>query len=122
MLLTGVRTPLDQVRAGETVQVSCRVHNTGPLPGREVVRVYLRDRVASVVRPDQSLAAFSSIGLAPGQGRDVRLRLPADRFAVWDRGMRGMRGVRGVVDPGAVDVPVVLPEDRPSATRGGGLS
>jgi len=110
--------------------VSCRVQNAGPLPGREVVQVYVRDRVASVVRPDQALAAFSSIGLAPGEAREVRLLLPADRFAVWDRGMRR------VVEPGAFDVLVgrsardvllsaelvVLPDDRPPPPPGAGLS
>ncbi|WP_214407645.1 glycoside hydrolase family 3 N-terminal domain-containing protein [Pseudonocardia lacus] len=127
---SGLLVGPERVRAGETVQVTCRVQNAGPLPGREVVQVYVRDRVASVVRPEQSLAAFSSIGLAPGEGREVRLLLPADRFAVWDRGMRR------VVEPGTFDVLVgrsardvllsaelvVLPDDRPPPGRGAGLS
>ncbi|MCO1653598.1 glycoside hydrolase family 3 N-terminal domain-containing protein [Pseudonocardia humida] len=127
---SGLLVGPERVRAGETVQVSCRVQNAGALPGREVVQVYVRDRVASVVRPDQSLAAFSSIGLAPGEGRDVRLLLPADRFAIWDRGMRR------IVEPGVFDVLVgrsardvllaaelvVLPDDRPPPARGARLS
>jgi beta-glucosidase-like glycosyl hydrolase len=118
---TDLRVGPRRARPGETVQVSCRVQNTGALPGREVVQVYARDRVGSVVRPEQVLVGFSSVGLAAGEGREVRLLLPADRFALWDRGMRR------VVEPGVFDVLVgrsardvllatelvVLPDDDP---------
>lgn len=83
---------------GEAVLVSCRVQNTGGRAAREVVQVYVRDRVGSVVRPERALAGFASVHLEPQEAREVRVVLPADRFALWDRAMRH------VVEPGPFDV------------------
>ncbi len=77
--------------------VQCRVSNTSERAGKEVVQVYLRDEVASIVRPLR-LAAFTTVELEPGRTMTVTLRIPATRLALWDRTMRH------VVEPGAFTV------------------
>ncbi|WP_404813142.1 beta-xylosidase/alpha-l-arabinosidase [Cellulomonas avistercoris] len=74
------------------------VTNTGDVAGADVVQLYGRDVVASVVRPVAQLLGYARVELAPGQSRRVTFRVPTTRLALADR-----RLVR-VVEPGDVQV------------------
>ncbi|OYU82393.1 MAG: glycosyl hydrolase, partial [Burkholderiales bacterium PBB5] len=94
---------LDQPRlAGPRgqVTVSIDVTNTGAVAGDEVVQLYLRQRVASVVQPVKVLKDFRRVHLAPGERQTVR-------FAI-DRGMLSFVNARlqRVTEPGEIDVMV----------------
>jgi beta-glucosidase-like glycosyl hydrolase len=80
--------------------VSVRVRNTGPRQGDEVVQLYLHDVVAQVARPVKQLAGFARVGLAPGEGVDVRFRVHADRTAY------PSRELERIVEPGEIEVMV----------------
>jgi beta-glucosidase-like glycosyl hydrolase len=80
--------------------VSVRVRNTGPREGDEVVQLYLHDVVAQVARPVKQLAGFARVGLAPGEGVDVRFRVHADRTAYPNREFER------IVEPGDIEVMV----------------
>ena len=60
-----------KLAANETVRATITLKNTGPRAGREVVQLYLRDVVASVVRPMKELKGFQLVELAPGETREV---------------------------------------------------
>lgn len=92
--------PARPVAAGEHVALEVEVHNTGLREGDEVVQVYLRDRVASVTRPQRQLVAFERVTLAAGQRRRLRFVLPPLAFALWDRQMRR------IVEPGVFEIGV----------------
>ena len=77
-----------------------RVRNTGERAGDEVVQLYLRGVLARVVRPVRQLAGFARIRLEPGEARDVRFRVHADRTAFTDLDMAL------VVAPGELEVQV----------------
>ena len=51
--------------------VTVTVRNTGSVPGKEAVQLYLRDPVASVVRPVQQLIDYRKIFLHPGESAEV---------------------------------------------------
>ena len=51
--------------------VTVTVRNTGSVPGKETVQLYLRDPVASVVRPVQQLIDYRKIFLNPGESAEV---------------------------------------------------
>lgn len=51
---------------GEVV-ISLDVTNNGERSGSEVVQVYVRDKVATQVRPLQELKAFQRVTLSPGR-------------------------------------------------------
>ena len=74
--------------------------NVGKRPGREVVQLYLRDPVASVVVPVQRLRGFEKVALAPGETRTVRFTLWSADLALLDAGLRF------TVEPGAFEVAV----------------
>ena len=64
---------------GQDATVSVDVTNTGALAGDEVVQVYVRDLVASTVRPRKQLCAFRRVRIGPGE--TVTVTLPVQRSA-----------------------------------------
>lgn len=69
-------------------RVSCEVTNTGSRTGDEVVQLYVRDVVSSVITYDSQLRGFERITLRPGERREVEFLLrPAD-LQLLDRQMQ----------------------------------
>ena len=64
--------------AGESVEISVDVSNTGPMPGDEVVQLYVHDEIAALTRPTQELKGFCRVHLLPGEQRTVTFTLPAN--------------------------------------------
>ena len=81
-----------------TINVTCTVTNNGEREGSEVVQLYIRDHVASLIRPVRELRGFEKITLKPGESRDVNFTLtPADlSFYIND--------TQSVVEPGEFSV------------------
>lgn len=76
------------------VAVSVTVKNAGEMAGTETVQVYIRDLVASRVRPVLELKEFTKVHLAHGEKRTVTFCLPLGRLAFFDSDMQR------VVEPG----------------------
>ncbi len=85
---------------GEPIDISFTVSNTGDVAGDEVPQLYVRDVVASMVRPLMELKDFTRLTLEPGEKRRVTFRLSQDQLAFWDQNMRR------IVEPGQFDVMV----------------
>lgn len=79
-------------------QASVVVTNTGSIDGDDVVQLYGRDPVASIVRPVVQLLGYARVTVPAGASVRVRFAVPAARFAFSDSRM-----IR-VVEPGAVEV------------------
>ena len=72
-----------QVLSADRVSVQASVKNTGNLAGEEVVQLYLRDKVASVVRPVKELKGFRKLSLKPGEAATVRFDLSAEELGFY---------------------------------------
>ncbi|HTS98659.1 MAG TPA: glycoside hydrolase family 3 C-terminal domain-containing protein [Streptosporangiaceae bacterium] len=70
--------------AGEDLELTLTLRNSGARPGREVVQAYLAGPRADAAAPPRVLAAFAAVTAAPGAAAEVTLRLPARAFARWD--------------------------------------
>ena len=92
---------LGLTRRDDTVVVSCKVTNTGALPGAEVVQCYVGDDEASVARPPRELKAFTKTRLAPGESARIEWTLDARAFAFWDEHRNGWH-----VEPGRFTISV----------------
>ena len=68
--------------------VSVSLKNTGSVAGKEVVQLYVRDVVSSVVTPVKQLKAFSKPFLQPGEMQTVVLKLPIQELALYDLSMK----------------------------------
>lgn len=80
-----------------TVSVCVHVKNTGTLPGREVVQVYVSaPQTEQLPKPYQELRGFAKTGLlAPGEGEDVRIVFSTASLASYDESIACF-----VLDPG----------------------
>ena len=86
--------------AGSAIEFTLDVANIGQKIGVEVVQVYVRDCVASVVRPYKELKAFARIEILPGRVQKMKCSIPVDMLNLTDAS--GHR----VVEPGDFDVMV----------------
>lgn len=92
----------DMQISGETfgndgVTVSVNVKNTGSVPGKEVVQLYVNDKISSVTTPVKALKGFSKISLAPGESRRVSFTVAPEDLGLWNRDMKY------VTEPGEFD-------------------
>ncbi len=84
---------LDSVATG-TPSVSVTVTNTGDVAGAVVVQLYIRDPVASMVRPVRELKGFAKVRLEPGEQRTVQFTLGPRELGFYNQDMQW------VVEPG----------------------
>lgn len=82
------------IKINDTITVSCRVRNTGKIAGDEVVQLYIRDLLASVVRPVMELKGFQRISLKSGEEKEIRFKLGKEELSMLDRQMKKL------VEPG----------------------
>lgn len=75
-------------REDGTVKVRCNVANTGRCAGDEVVQLYIRDMVSSVVAYDSMLRGFERVSLEPGQTKKVSFTLTPESFQMLDKDMK----------------------------------
>ena len=85
--------------AGE-IGVRFTVRNAGSRAGVAVPQLYVRDVLASVVRPVKELKAFGRIELAPGESATVAFAVPTDMLC-----FTGLEG-RRIVEPGELELQV----------------
>ena len=85
------------IERGEVV-LDFAVANIGTRPGVAVPQLYVRDRLASVVRPVRELKAFWRVTLAAGERAHLRITVPVDMLCLTDHS-----GER-VVEPGWFDL------------------
>ncbi len=71
------------VHAGETLQVSVTLTNTGKLAGDQVIQLYTHQRAGSASRPVRELKGFQRVALQPGESREVTLGLDSNELAFW---------------------------------------
>ncbi|MEY4381240.1 MAG: hypothetical protein RJA92_620 [Bacteroidota bacterium] len=87
-----IENPL--AKAGDKINISFEIKNTGTRAGDEVAQIYLRDQVASVARPVQALKGFERIHLEPGATKTIKLTLLPEDFEMLNANMQT------VIEPG----------------------
>ncbi len=90
--------PLD-IETGE-LRARFTVANAGQRAGVAVPQLYVRDLLASVVRPVRELKAFGRVALAAGQSARVEMAVPVDMLS-----FTGRDGSR-VLEPGEFEVQI----------------
>lgn len=79
---------LKVTNAGSSINVSFKLSNTGKYTGEEVAQLYIRDEVASVVRPVKELKGFSKIALNPGESKTVSFTLNKDKLSFYSKELK----------------------------------
>lgn len=71
--------------AADSLCVSCRITNTGRMPGKEVVQLYIAPTARAADQPDKELKAFAKTRtLAPGEGETLHFTFPFRYLARYD--------------------------------------
>jgi beta-glucosidase len=78
----------------ESIHVEFELENTGALAGDEVVQLYVKDLVSSVVRPVMELKGFQRIHLGPGEKQIVKFEVTPAMLSMLDLNLKR------VVEPG----------------------
>ncbi|SMC79777.1 glycoside hydrolase family 3 N-terminal domain-containing protein [Cellulophaga tyrosinoxydans] len=64
-----------EITPNSELEVSVLVTNEGDIKAKEVVQMYIKDKIGSVTRPDKELKGFKKIELAPGESRTVKFKI-----------------------------------------------
>jgi beta-glucosidase len=86
------------MKSNGKISVSCTITNTGKYDGEEVVQLYLRDKVASVVRPVKELKDFKKIMLQPGESKNVEFIIDKEKLSFYNSKLQW------VAEPGSFDL------------------
>ncbi len=68
----------------DTLKVTCKVKNTGSVPGYEVVQLYVADKESTIYRPVKELKGFKKIWLNPDEEKEVDFELSKRAFAFYN--------------------------------------
>jgi beta-glucosidase len=87
-----------KMKANETITVSCTISNTGKYAGEEIVQLYLRDKVASPVRPVKELKDFTKILLQPGESKTIQFTINREKLSFYNEKLQW------ITQPGEFDL------------------
>ena len=74
-----------KMKSDEVITIKCRITNTGKFAGEEVVQLYLRDKVASLIRPVKELKDFKKIMLQPGESKIIEFIINKDKLSFYNQ-------------------------------------
>ncbi len=78
----------------DSIWVSCSVTNSGTTDGDEVVQLYIRDLLSSVVRPVMELKGFERIHIKAGETKQVRFLITPESLIMTDLSLQR------IIEPG----------------------
>jgi beta-glucosidase len=79
-----LRASQAEARAGDIVQFSVDVTNTGSVAGAEVVQLYVTYPGSAVERSERDLKGFAKVMLEPGVTQTVEIAVPVNDLAYYD--------------------------------------
>ncbi len=82
----------------DNIELSVTIKNTGKLEGKEIVQVYINDKISSVTTPVKVLKSFKKINIKPGETLDIDFIIPCKELGLWDKDMKY------IVEPGEFDI------------------
>ncbi|WP_316797236.1 glycoside hydrolase family 3 C-terminal domain-containing protein [Pedobacter agri] len=83
-----------EIKTDEKVNATFKLKNTGAVPGEEVVQLYIKDMLATVVRPVLELKDFKRIALKAGETKEISFVITPDILKMLNAEMKS------VVEPG----------------------
>ncbi|SHN24967.1 beta-glucosidase [Duganella sacchari] len=81
---SGLTLSSPSMNGAQKVTLSFDLANTGKVEGTEIVQLYLRDMVSSVVRPLKELKGFEKVRLKPGESRRISFTIDRDTLSFFN--------------------------------------
>jgi beta-glucosidase len=95
---SNMKVSADQFGVNDKIEVSVDVKNSGTVTGKEVVQMYLGNKINSVSTPVMALKGFDKIALQPGEIKTVKFMVSTDDIAIYNTEMKQ------VTEPGTFDI------------------
>ncbi|PKP44531.1 MAG: beta-glucosidase BglX [Bacteroidetes bacterium HGW-Bacteroidetes-13] len=73
-----------KINSSEKIEVTVNITNTGKIFGEEVVQLYLRDKVGSVVRPVKELKDFQKVKLRAGETKTLNFTIDKEKLSFFN--------------------------------------
>lgn len=74
-----------KMKANEQIKASVTVTNTGNYDGEEIVQLYLRDLVGSIVRPVEELKDFQKVFLKAGESKTIDFTIDKEKLSFYNQ-------------------------------------
>ncbi len=75
--------PYNNIKIGDTITATVTIKNTGNMAATEVVQLYFRDMVGSIIRPVKELLRFKRISLEAGASTKVEFTFSTDDLSFY---------------------------------------
>lgn len=85
--------------AGDVIQVTVPVKNTGSYDGAEVIQAYIVDKKSSVMRPSKELKGFAKVHLEAEEAKEVTIDLPVNEWSFYSEEHKDW-----VLEPGKFEI------------------
>ncbi|MCO5241305.1 MAG: glycoside hydrolase family 3 C-terminal domain-containing protein [Chitinophagaceae bacterium] len=82
----------------DTIELTVQVKNTGSVAGKEVVQVYINDKISSITTPVKVLKGFKKIEIHPSKTTTLSFSIPCNELGLWNKDMNY------IVEPGEFDI------------------
>lgn len=87
-----------ELKATDTLKLSVKIKNIGDVTGKEVVQVYINDKISSVTTPVKVLKGFKKIEIAQSETSTLNFAIPCNELGLWDKDMKY------IVEPGNFEI------------------
>jgi len=95
---SNLRLDKTKMNSNEKIKVSLTVTNTGKYDGEEIIQLYLRDKVASVIRPVAELKDFNKLKLKSGESKTIQFVIDKEKLSFYNQQLQW------VAEPGEFDL------------------
>lgn len=95
-----MNTDKEDYNQEDTIRIHVDIQNTSTITGKEVVQVYVRDLVSSIVTPIHELKAFKKVEIPKGSMQTICLSIPVRELGLYNEDMEY------VVEPGEFELQV----------------
>jgi len=72
----------------EQIEASVTIKNTGNYDGEEIVQLYLRDLVSSIVRPVLELKDFRKLKLKAGESKTITFLIDREKLSFYNQQLK----------------------------------
>lgn len=74
-----------KINRSEKIEVSFNISNTGKYDGEEVIQLYLRDKVGSIVRPVKELKDFQKVMVKVGETKQIKFIIDNEKLCFYNK-------------------------------------
>jgi beta-glucosidase len=85
---SGLSLSSSNIKGNQQLTATVTITNDGPVEGKEVVQLYIRQLVGSVTRPVEELKGFQKLGLKAGESRKVSFTITPDDLKFYNNDLK----------------------------------